>query len=177
MEIHKIFGNKEIFGIEIKIIESTNTQGYLRIWLNGISLGKFKKKGLYTYGICNLKKYFYTSKNLYDNIFDNLNDDNALDFVNEWLALVDSDNPKDWDTFEKRKKYIRFLGDHLDNISIFSFNRNDNITFIVHINKKNNENIQLFKIPKINVDEVFSEYITWYENNYGEVKCDYNVFP
>ncbi len=173
-----IFGSLEKFAIEILPNVRDKSKGKLKLWLNNYPVGNLERKAEYIHGIQNLKKYFTSKDILYASIFDNLNESNGEELIDEWMELGNSIDKKGWDEFDKRKRFIRFFGDQLDGAaSIFSFYKDNIVTWIIWEYKKKKKPIKIFKINDDVIDDTFNNYINWYENQFGFVSFNPNQFP
>lgn len=175
METIILFGKKENFAIEIEPNDDENAKGYLRLWIYGKSVSKFRRKDEYIHTVRNLKKYFTSKGNLYDPIFDNIDEVKFLNIFENWCNLAISNDPKKWDEFERTKKYVRFFA-QID-LSMFSFYKNGIITWIVYLPRDKKNPVRIYKLKAEEVERVFNEFIAWYENQFGEVSFNPNVFP
>ena len=167
--MEQIFGNKEIFAIEIKIVDKIEKSN-LRIWINENPLGYFKRNGELIYSIRNLKKLIFNRHGLYENSFDKMSSDEMFKWIlgNE---LLNNSTLESRAEFKRRHKYVVFWGDQLDEFSTICYFKNAIFYWIIYDVKK--KKALSFKSKEEDVVPVLEEYISWYENSYGKVKVDY----
>jgi hypothetical protein len=164
--MERIFGSKEEFAIEIKVngvIEKSN----LRLWIQNNPVGYYKKMNVLTDSVKNFKKLLFHKSTLYNQIVDLKNPEEIF----QWMLS----DPKEPGDFESRMKYIRWMGEQLDEFSMIAFFNKDKFQWIVYDVKK--KKVFSYLITEADLVNTSADYINWYESQYGEVTCDYNKFP
>jgi trehalose-6-phosphatase len=145
-----VFGNSDSFAIEI----SENSKvAALRIWINGKSYGTYKKRGELIHSIEDLKILLTNLDKLYEIFFDEM-DANA---IFSWLLSVQTEEDN-----RKTRKYVRFLGDQMDDKSMFCYIRGLKLEWAFYNVKTKKIHTEL--IDKKAVVDACVEYINWYES-------------
>jgi hypothetical protein len=150
MEKDFIFGRVDSFAIEIS---EKSKSALLKLWINGKSYGDYKKRGELIHSIQNLSLLLEHLDTLKENIFDTMPPKEIF----SWLLSMDVQ-----EDYEKRKKYIRFLGDQMDNISMFSYLRGEKLEWGFYNVKT--KKIHTQQIDKNVIIDVCTEYIQWYSS-------------
>jgi hypothetical protein len=167
MELETVFGKKDQFAIEVKVnsaIEKSN----LRLWICGHPLGYFKREGKLTSSIGNFKKLLFYKDTLYDDIFSSMNPTE----IYNWLL----GKAKGYEGFKsERLIYVRWMGDQMDEFSMMAYYKDKKFEWIVYDVKK--KKVLHYTVEESYLVNAVNEYINWYEKEFGEVKCNYNIFP
>lgn len=167
MEKTKLFGTKVKFAIEIKV-NSSIEKSNLRLWFCNNPIGNFKRSGKLTCSIGNFKKLIFHKETLYDIYFDAKQ---PAEIYN-WLLGMANDN----EGFKsERLIYVRWMGEQMDEFSMMAYYTNGKFEWIINDVKK--KKMLNYSIEESDLLNAVNEYINWYQKEYGEVKCNYNIFP
>jgi hypothetical protein len=159
-----VFGRKDKFAIEIKVndvIEKSN----LRLWIMNNPIGHFKRMDVLTDSVRNFKKLIFYKDTLYLKEVDQMNPKETF----EWMLQQIQQG------IENRMKYVRWMGEQLDEFSMIVFFRDNRFNWVVYDVKR--KKATSYAIEESDLVGASTEYIDWYEKEYGVVICDYSMFP
>jgi hypothetical protein len=169
-----IFGNKQSFAIEIEQGPDP-IKGYMRLWINNISIGGFKKQGEFIHAIFDARFFLKNYEVLYEECFADM----TAEQINEYVLAEDliwSENKNDLDEAERRKVYVRFLGDQFDGFcSFLCFCKAESISWIVWNYKSKNNEFQFFTFTLSDYKNVFSDYTEWFNKNLAKYYPAYSA--
>lgn len=166
-EIEKIFGEKDKFAIEIKINGAVDKSN-LRLWICGKPIGHYKRKGKLSSSIGNFKKLLFHKENLYNDMFSHMTPTEVFNRILEGNFTYE-------EYHSVVMKFIRWMGEQMDEFSMLAYYKDEKFEWIVYDNKK--KKVLHFTIEESDLLSAATEYIDWYEKEYGEVRVDYNRFP
>jgi len=150
MEKDFIFGRVDSFAIEIS---EKSKSALLKLWINGKSYGSYKKRGELIHSIEDLQILLTNLDKLYETFFDKMD----ASAIFSWLLSVQTEEDN-----RKTRRYVRFLGDQMDNISMFSYLRGEKLEWGFYNVKT--KKIQTQQIDKNVIIDVCTEYIQWYSS-------------
>jgi len=159
-----VFGHKDKFAIEIKVngvIEKSN----LRLWILDNPIGHFKRMDVLTDSVRNFKKLIFHKDTLYLKEVDQMNPMETFQWMLQQIGQG----------IENRTKYVRWMGEQLDEFSMIAFYGDNRFNWIVYDVKK--KKAMGYTIEESDLVSASTDYINWYEKEYGEVICDYSKFP
>lgn len=167
-----MFGDIEKFAIELKQ-DTQLIKGKIRIWINNIPIGDFKKNAELIYAVFDAKAFFKIYNSLYDKSFDDMDAEQFTDYVMA-EELIWSENVMDLEEAKRRRIYVRFLGDQFDGVcSFFSFCKDNIITWIVWNYKNGKGEYLSFKILFKDYEKANNEYINWFNQTLAKYYPNY----
>ena len=164
--MYTVFGQKNKFAIEIKVngvIEKSN----LRLWILNNPIGNFKRMDVLTHSVRNFKKFLFHKGTLHDKVVDSMSPIEVF----QWML----GEPNEHKGLEDRMKYVRWMGEQMDEFCMFAFFRDNRFDWIVYDVRK--KKATSYAIEESDLISTSTEYINWYEREYGLVTCDYDNFP
>ena len=111
----KLFGNKDVFAIEVNNYVLKSKKGKIRFWLDGRKMGDLKRKDELSDSIKALKLIISKGELLYDTAFDGMSIQQIFSYCLFLDKKVEDFGPEDFELFEKLKVFSLFLGEQLDN--------------------------------------------------------------
>ncbi len=161
---HMTFGNKNKFAFEIEQ-GITGIKGGMRLWINGKSIGDFKKQDEYINVIFDFKKFDKTYELLFEQGFAKM----TIEEIQTYLLAEDliwSENPKDLEEAQRRQVYTRFFGVQFDGLCSFkSLYKDGDITFIIWFYKRKKDEFEKFKIKLEDYKIAMIEFTAWFDKN------------
>lgn len=125
-----LFGVKDKFAIEVGDYKHNSKKGRLRFWINGNTIGDFKKNHTLSYAATSLKKLTDIHKDLYDISF--LGKTEREIFINSLLIGTNRDSftAEDYKIVEKYQKFSPFFGDQFDSVTCLVYIKDNKIHFL-----------------------------------------------
>lgn len=156
-----IFGEKKEFALEIN--EPEKGLSNLRLFVKNKVYGNFIVKGELKYAYISAKRLIV---NYLDFVNPKVDDMDPSSFFN-WLLAPDlvskPASPENSQEFLDRHKHVLFLGDQMDEYSIFCSIKNETMNLFIYDVKKFKINKSEFELSKI--QNVLTKFVIWYENS------------
>lgn len=166
--MEKIFGDKAKFAIEIKI-ESKVEKSNLRVWIGNKGLGYFKRNGKLIYSVQSLKKIISNRHLLCESELLKMSPEEIF----TWTLgkdLVEAQTSESNLEFDRRREYVVFWGDQLDEFSTMCYFHNSEFKWTIYDVKK--RKVLSFSTSEEDFIPVAMEYINWYELVYGDLNAN-----
>lgn len=173
--MHKIFGNKEVFAIEVEI-EKKVEKSKLRVWIDNTPLGYFKRKGELIYSIQSLKRLLGNQNDRFENEFLSMTAQEIFDWLRlknipEYVENAPFNTEQRLEFKRRYNTYLVFWGDQLDEFSTFCYVYDKKIYWIIKKYSNNKHRFLDFSTSLDTTIPVIEEYIAWYEGEYGVVNA------
>jgi hypothetical protein len=167
------FGQPNEFCIEFEPVKSDLFLIFL--WFNGIKYGKGLKPDRLIHCAKSLKKFLLVQNELIRPDLLRMSNKELM----EWMIamdLVSNYSSENATLFIQRRRFVRFLGDQMDEYSIWTIVNNSQVFWYLYDNATNSFHIHAVDV-KIN-NSVFQEIVQWFEQNYQlELYIDLNKVP
>ena len=146
-------GDPALFAIELS--EPAKTAG-LRLHVEGRAYGDFKVRDDLTESIHD----FGSLVQHIDSLSEPAIEGKSAEFVFDWIL-----NTGDHAEFQRRRRYIRFMGEQMDSVTMFSYLRNGRLDWAFRHNRAQNQRLHVHSIDKKVVVAVARAYIGWYRKS------------
>ncbi|MBN8785013.1 MAG: hypothetical protein J0G98_18280 [Terrimonas ferruginea] len=125
-----IFGDKQIFAIEIQDLDSKKMKSKLRLWFKNESAGIMKVNFTLSYAIKTFEDLLTKGDEFYDEDFNGMNERQIFKYCFLLGKSLDDWNQSDYAKFEKYKRFSPYFGDQLDTVTKIIYIKEGYLTFI-----------------------------------------------
>ena len=146
-----IFGNVNRFALEIG---RAAKKARLRLWLAGKPFGDFKRSDELQHSMVDLRILLRHLDSLTERALTRKTPEQMF----AWLLATPSHA-----LFEKRRKYTRFLGDQMDNLTMFSRLHEGRLEWTFYTNRAKVPRFTSVLLDKNTVAKVCTKYVAWCE--------------
>jgi hypothetical protein len=146
-----IFGNVKRFAIEIS---RPAKKARLRLWVGGKPFGEFKRSGELLHSAEDLRLLLQHMDSLTERALARKTPPQIF----AWLLSTPSHA-----LYQKRRKYIRFLGDQMDHLTMFSRLHEGQLEWTFYDNRAKVPNFTTVLLDKSVVTKVCTKYLAWCE--------------
>lgn len=167
---NKLWGDKEIFAIEVGNYNSNTKKGKLRLWLSNEQFGDFKKTFRLSYAIIAFKKLLEVEMELFDNDFENKSEEEIFIHCLLLDKKIENFTQGDYMKAEKLQKFTFYFGDQLDNVANIIYSKNGLFHFIWSMNNDYSgksinylKNLKSAKVPSVFFRSVTTSFLSEFE--------------
>jgi hypothetical protein len=158
----KLFGQKEIFAIEIGNTK-TKMMFKLRFWVRNRKIGSFTKSGELSFSVQELNRFIDNKEHFYLDIFDSLDPAGIYDYITG-IGLALKGKVRNNKVFEERKFFYLLFGMQFNTVSsgILLLYKQSEVIFLLP--REGHFVIDQERIPFEDFLNVVQEYTKFYQN-------------
>jgi len=161
-----LFGEKDIFSIELKDYNAKQHTGKIRLWLNGQQLGDLKTQDELYDAIKSFKFLITSKETLYDKAFDLMTNEQIFSHCLLLDKNFDSFTEDDYKLVNQmRETFSRWFGEQLDNVVHVILFKGEYFHFLYSYNDYASgkieylKNLRYSKVPSENVENVILSFL------------------